>query len=124
MGLNMAKGHKSQPYWQEHVTGGRGKNKRDEIAHPMRTGATSNKTPSLRKPRDKSPQVDGNGLSYITLVQFLKMHDLVATGGLGKQTIRDGGILVNGQEELRPGRKLHNGDKITMKGKEYLVQVH
>lgn len=67
--------------------------------------------------------VDGEGRPYITLVQFLKTIDAVGTGGAGKHAIRAGGFLVNGAEEIRPGRKLHTGDVVTVAGVEHAVTV-
>jgi ribosome-associated protein len=67
--------------------------------------------------------LDGEGRPYITLVQFLKTLSLVGTGGAGKHAIRAGGILVNGVEDLRPGRKLHAGDVITIGDEKHSVTL-
>lgn len=67
--------------------------------------------------------LDGEGRPYITLVQFLKTVDAVDTGGAGKHAVRAGGILVNGVEELRPGRKLHAGDVVVVAGTEHRVTL-
>jgi ribosome-associated protein len=67
--------------------------------------------------------LDGEGRPYITLVQFLKSISAVDTGGAGKHTVRAGGILVNGVEELRPGRKLHTGDVVKIAGAEHRITV-
>jgi ribosome-associated protein YbcJ (S4-like RNA binding protein) len=67
--------------------------------------------------------LDGEGRPYITLVQFLKTVDAVGTGGAGKHAVRAGGILVNGVEELRPGRKLHAGDVVVVAGTEHRVTL-
>jgi ribosome-associated protein len=61
--------------------------------------------------------------AYITLVQMCKMLKLVDSGGQGKHFVRAGGILVNGQEEKRPGRKLRAGDVVTIKGENYEVEL-
>lgn len=68
-------------------------------------------------------QLDGTGQPYITLAQFLKFNDLAETGGEAKHRIRAGGILVNGSEDLRPGRKLHAGDRVTVDGSERTVTI-
>jgi ribosome-associated protein YbcJ (S4-like RNA binding protein) len=60
---------------------------------------------------------------YITLAQLCKMLKLVDSGGQAKHFVRAGGILVNGEEEKRPGRKLRKGDKVKVKGEEYEVGV-
>ncbi len=67
--------------------------------------------------------LDGEGRPYITLVQFLKSTAAVDTGGAGKHFVRAGGILVNGIEDLRPGRKLHTGDVVTVAGVEHKITV-
>lgn len=77
--------------------------------------------PPPKAPRERP--LDGEGRPYITLVQFLKTIDAVDTGGAGKHAIRAGGILVNGVEELRPTRKLHEGDTVTVAGAEHRVTV-
>jgi ribosome-associated protein len=67
--------------------------------------------------------LDGEGRPYITLVQFLKSINAVDTGGAGKHFVRAGGILVNGIEDLRPGRKLHTGDVVKVAGVEHKITV-
>ena len=67
--------------------------------------------------------LDGEGRPYISLVQFLKTLAVVGTGGAGKHAIRAGGILVNGVEDLRPGRKLHAGDVVTIGDEKHLVEL-
>jgi ribosome-associated protein YbcJ (S4-like RNA binding protein) len=69
------------------------------------------------------PRLDGSGQVYITLVQWLKRSATSGTGAEGKHTVRAGGILVNGTEELRPGRKLHAGDTVTIAGKTQTVTL-
>lgn len=48
---------------------------------------------------------------YITLAQAVKVAGLADTGGQAKFRIRAGEILVNGEVETRPGRKLRAGDR-------------
>ena len=48
------------------------------------------------------------------LDQFLKWHGLVSTGGEAKHLITSGDVLVNGSVELRRGRKLSQGDEISL----------
>jgi ribosome-associated protein len=74
-------------------------------------------------PTERPPQLDGQGLPYITLAQLLKKLNLVGSGGEAKATIRSGGIVVNGVAEERPGRKLHQGDKVTINGHDHTVHV-
>ena len=48
----------------------------------------------------------------IKLGQFLKWINLTFSGGEAKQLIEDGLIKVNGEVEIRRGRKLKAGDVI------------
>lgn len=73
--------------------------------------------------RAQERPLDGEGRPYITLVQFLKSIAAVDTGGGGKHFVRAGGILVNGIEDLRPGRKLHTGDVVKVAGVDHPVTV-
>jgi len=52
---------------------------------------------------------------YITLDAFLKWVGVAQTGGHAKTLIADGEVQVNGEVELRRGRKLHPGDRIRMR---------
>lgn len=58
---------------------------------------------------------------YIKLDNFLKIKNLVQSGGEAKMIILDGYVKVNGEEELRRGRKLYKGDIVTFDGEEYTV---
>ena len=49
---------------------------------------------------------------YITLGQFLKIVDLVSTGGEAKIFLLENEILVNGLKENRRRRKLYKDDII------------
>ncbi|HEY3365286.1 MAG TPA: RNA-binding S4 domain-containing protein [Symbiobacteriaceae bacterium] len=53
---------------------------------------------------------------YITLDAFLKWVGLAATGGHAKTLIADGAVKVDGLPELRRGRKLRPGDRISVDG--------
>ncbi|NEQ52832.1 MAG: RNA-binding S4 domain-containing protein [Leptolyngbya sp. SIO3F4] len=59
--------------------------------------------------------------SFITLSQFLKLNDLVQSGGEAKHVIQAGYVLVNDEVELRRGRKLHVGDRVTFSEQTYDV---
>ena len=58
---------------------------------------------------------------YITLGQFLKVADIIASGGEAKIFLYFNIILVNGEEDNRRGRKLHKGDKVSILGVDYLI---
>lgn len=50
----------------------------------------------------------------IRLDQFLKLSNLVGSGGEAKILIQDGLVRVNGEVEQRRGRKLQAGDKVSL----------
>ena len=58
---------------------------------------------------------------YITLGQFLKVANIIASGGEAKIFLNSIIILVNGEEDNRRGRKLHKGDKVSILGVDYLI---
>lgn len=60
---------------------------------------------------------------YIKLDQFLKLAQIVMTGGQAKAMILEGLVKVNGEVELRRGRKLRHGDRVEVEGEELIVQV-
>ena len=53
---------------------------------------------------------------FIKLGQAMKLAGLVDSGVEAKLAIEDGKVKVNGEVDLRRGRKLYNGDKFTFKG--------
>lgn len=58
---------------------------------------------------------------YIKLDSLLKMVNIVSSGGEAKEMIIEGLVRVNGQQELRRGRKLYPGDRVNLAGHEFLV---
>ncbi len=62
------------------------------------------------------------GDSYIKLDQFLKLMNVAQTGGEAKIMIQSGFVQVNGEVEVRRGRKLVVGDRITVNGQAYTVE--
>lgn len=60
---------------------------------------------------------------YIQLDQFLKLKNIVASGGEAKHLIREGVILVNGELETRRGRKLRTGDRVEFEGQHFIVSL-
>jgi len=60
---------------------------------------------------------------YIKLDQFLKLAQIAMTGGQAKAMIQEGLVKVNGEVELRRGRKLRHGDRVEVEGEELVVQV-
>jgi ribosome-associated protein len=59
---------------------------------------------------------------YIKLDSFLKAVNAASSGGEAKFLITGGDVLVNGEIELRRGRKLYPGDRIEVGGKVYMVE--
>ena len=57
----------------------------------------------------------------ITLQQFLKMKDIISSGGEAKYFVKGNEILVNGEKEDRRGRKLYPGDEVKVNGKKYRI---
>ncbi len=51
---------------------------------------------------------------YITLQDLLKFESIVSSGGEAKQIIADGLVKVNDEIETRRGKKLHDGDIVTI----------
>jgi ribosome-associated protein len=61
------------------------------------------------------------GSDMIRLGQFLKVADLVDTGGEGKVLIASGDVTVNGEVESRRGRQLRPGDVVEVLGRSARV---
>ncbi|GAA1130259.1 MULTISPECIES: RNA-binding S4 domain-containing protein [Microbacterium] len=62
------------------------------------------------------------GGEMIRLGQFLKYSGLIDTGGDAKEAIIDGYVNVNGEEERRRGRQLHDGDLVSFEGRTVRVR--
>jgi len=58
---------------------------------------------------------------YIKLDQLLKFTNAVEGGGMAKNVILDGLVKVNGEIELRRGKKLRNGDNIEFNNESYTI---
>ena len=63
-------------------------------------------------------EIDGD---MIRLGQFLKLADLIDTGGEGKVLIASGDVSVNGEVDTRRGRQLHPGDVVEVFGRQARV---
>jgi ribosome-associated protein len=57
------------------------------------------------------------------LDQFLKLQGVVSTGGQAKLLIQEGQVKVNGETEMRRGRKLAVGDLIATMGEKFTVDT-
>lgn len=51
---------------------------------------------------------------YIPLGQFLKLANILESGGMVKVYLQENGVYVNGELETRRGRKLYPGDKVSV----------
>ncbi|EOR25734.1 S4 domain-containing protein YaaA [Cytobacillus oceanisediminis] len=51
---------------------------------------------------------------YITLGQFLKVAELIQSGGMAKWFLGEYEVFVNGEQDQRRGRKLRSGDEINI----------
>jgi ribosome-associated protein len=49
---------------------------------------------------------------HIALGQFLKLADIIQTGGMAKWFLSENKIFINGEQDQRRGRKLYPGDKV------------
>lgn len=58
---------------------------------------------------------------YVTLGQFLKIADIVNTGGEVKIFLIENEIKVNNESENRRGKKLYKGDIIEVLGEKYQI---
>lgn len=58
---------------------------------------------------------------YIKLGQALKLAGFAGSGVDAKFMIEDGIVTVNGQTELRRGKKIYSGDVIALENKQVKV---
>ncbi|HLR52720.1 MAG TPA: S4 domain-containing protein YaaA [Candidatus Avamphibacillus sp.] len=49
---------------------------------------------------------------FITLGQFIKLTNILESGGMVKSYLNDVGVLLNGEKEHRRGKKLFPGDTV------------
>ncbi|MEQ8752469.1 MAG: RNA-binding S4 domain-containing protein [Coleofasciculus sp. G1-WW12-02] len=62
-----------------------------------------------------------SSIQTIKLDQFLKWVGIASTGGEAKLMIQEGDVTVNGIIETRRGRKLVEGDLVSVQGETYKV---
>ncbi len=60
---------------------------------------------------------------YITLGQFVKLTNVLESGGMVKAFLQDIGAVVNGELEHRRGRKLYSNDVVEIEGAGSFVVV-
>ena len=61
---------------------------------------------------------------HITLDALLKASGLAQSGGAAKVLIGEGGVRVNGDVELRRGRKLRAGDEVALGAARVRLHAH
>ncbi|WP_090872492.1 S4 domain-containing protein YaaA [Oceanobacillus limi] len=60
---------------------------------------------------------------YITLGQFVKLANILESGGMVKSFLQDQGVLVNGEREHRRGRKIYPNDVVVIEGAGSYIAV-
>ncbi|MFH1026584.1 MAG: RNA-binding S4 domain-containing protein [Pseudomonadota bacterium] len=60
---------------------------------------------------------------FIKLDSFLKGENAVSSGGEAKIVIAEGAVSVNGEVEMRRGRKLYPGDRVTYGRSNFTVEA-
>ncbi|MDE7264252.1 MAG: S4 domain-containing protein YaaA [Anaeroplasmataceae bacterium] len=59
---------------------------------------------------------------FITLQQFLKIENIISSGGEAKYFLQTNSVFVNQEIEARRGRKLYPNDIVKVHGKEYILK--
>lgn len=58
---------------------------------------------------------------YVTLGQFLKIADLISTGGEAKGFLKEHQVFIDGELDCRRGRKLREKMIVKILNEEYLI---
>ena len=56
---------------------------------------------------------------FVTLGQFLKLANLIQSGGEAKFYLKENKVIVNGEEDNRRGRKLYSGDIVEVENQTF-----
>ena len=64
--------------------------------------------------------VDGD----ITLGQFLKTEGIIESGGQAKWFLQDFEVMINGEREIRRGKKLNHQDNIVIQEVGSFLIIH
>lgn len=62
------------------------------------------------------------GEAYITLNVLLKISGIIDTGGQAKYYLQENEVLVNGEPEVRRGRKLYPGDEVVCENTKFIIK--
>ena len=69
------------------------------------------------------PPIQSASADYIKLDSFLKWAGAADTGGHAKTMILEEQVRVNGEVEVRRGRKLRNGDRVELANRSWTVDL-
>ena len=59
---------------------------------------------------------------YITLGQFLKLADIIQSGGEAKSFLAQNKVEIDGISDNRRGRKLRGGEVVEILGQKYEIK--
>ncbi len=59
---------------------------------------------------------------YITLGQFLKLADIIQSGGEAKSFLAQNEVKIDGISDNRRGRKLRDGEVLEILGQKYEIK--
>ena len=59
---------------------------------------------------------------YITLGQFLKLADIIQSGGEAKSFLAQNEVKIDGISDNRRGRKLRGGEMLEILGQKYEIK--
>ena len=59
---------------------------------------------------------------YITLGQFLKLADIIQSGGEAKSFLAQNEVKIDGISDNRRGRKLRGGEVLEILGQKYEIR--
>ena len=58
---------------------------------------------------------------FVTLGQFLKLANLIQTGGETKFYLKENKVIVDGEEDNRRGRKLYSGNIVEVENQIFEI---
>ncbi|MCI6357938.1 MAG: S4 domain-containing protein YaaA [Erysipelotrichaceae bacterium] len=58
---------------------------------------------------------------FVTLGQFLKLANLIQTGGEAKFYLKENKVVVDGEEDNRRGRKLYSGNIVEVENQTFEI---
>ncbi len=59
---------------------------------------------------------------YITLGQFLKLAEIIESGGEAKMFLAENEVKIDGEPDNRRGRKLRGGEVVEVLGQSYEIK--